>query len=128
MVHKAAQRGASPGDGAPRTPPRRGRGAKAGGAAQLPPVDDEGDFILPDGVPLEEAPGFSPVLRKIREGKRGAAGLELSLTRGIRKARGQRVTPRKRRRKTGDRAISPAPDLAPRFDGLPLAAPRGARG
>ena len=38
-------------------------------------------------------------MRKVREGKRGAARLEEALARGIRKARGLRVTPRKRRRR-----------------------------
>ena len=75
----------------------------------MPPVDQEGEFILPPGGDLESATGFSPVLRHIREGKRGAAGLEASLARGVRKARGQWVTPRKKRNPGRGRADSPAP-------------------
>ena len=94
------------GDPAPRTPPRRGPaqgGAQGQGLRKRPwpECDSDGDPIVPPGGDITQVNGISPYLQRVREGKRGAAGLEEALTRGIRKSRGQRVTPRKRRRRTG---------------------------
>ena len=53
---------------------------------------------------------LSPLLRRIRAGKRGADRLEESLARGIRKAKGQWVTPRKKRKKDRRPVVDQAPD------------------
>ena len=80
----------------------------------LPRRDPEGDFIVPAGGDIAASPvshEYSPLLKRIREGKRGADKLEECLTRGIRKARGQWITPRKRRNRGREQLDSPAPDL-----------------
>ena len=111
-------------------PPPRARG----GSRALPSRDPEGDFITPPGGDITDpqvAREYSPLLKRIREGKRGADRLEECLTRGIRKARGQWVTPRKKRNTRGARASSPAPDLVldhgPRVPGGPQSQDRESR-
>ena len=89
---------------APRTPPRRCDFERSGTGRKprkkdWPECDSDGDPICPPDGDVSRISGISPYLRRVREGKRGADRLEEALTRGIRKARGQRVTPRKRRRK-----------------------------
>ena len=63
----------------------------------------------PPHCDLKRVEGLSPVLRHVRDGKRGAAAYEESIARGLRKARGQCVTPRKRRKGRGE---PPAPPEA----------------
>ena len=100
---------------APRTPPRKG-GPEQSDLGQRPrkrdwpECDSEGDPICPPDGDVSQVNGISPYLRRVREGKRGADRLEEALTRGIRKARGQRVTPRKRR-KRGAHLGQPPTDL-----------------
>ena len=115
---------------APITPTRRRGGARAGRpGGNFPGRDPEGDFQCPPGGDINE-PGvrhlYSPLLRHIRERKRGADKLEECLTRGIRKARGQWVTPRKRRNRGQGRPLSPAPDLV--LDAEPPGGGRQRRG
>ena len=89
---------------------------------EWPALDSDGDVICPEGGDVSQVVGISPYLRYVREGKRGAAKYEEALTRGIRKARGQRVTPRKKRRNRAPLGLEPTciepegvdpPDAAP---------------